>query len=117
MLSYKQSLPFVLVTFFDAFCLSFEVVCIATATTIDETPAFSSRFVKMVASNARLAWTAFLWKMAGLRFLTSCLACGKSFEVVCIATASTIDEFSTFSSRFVKIVAWKICFTQTFLIW
>ena len=117
-LSYKRSLPVFLVeTFFNAFCLSFEVVCIATAPTINELFAFSSLFVKIVAWDVPLAWTGFLWKEAGLRSLTSCLACGKSFEVVCIATASTIDELSAFSSHLVKIVAWKIGKTRTCLTW
>ena len=107
MLSYKRSLPFFLVaeTSFFACPLSFKVVGIAAASTIDEFFAFSSHFVKIVAWKVRLAFTDYLWKQARLRVLTSLLACGKSFEVVCIATAPTIDEFFAFSSLFVKIVA------------
>ena len=118
MLSYKRSLPFFLVeTFFIACLLSCKVVGISAAPTIDEFFAFSSAFVKIVAWDVRFAWTGFLLKKAGLRVLTSPLACGKIFEPVGIASAPTIDEFFAFFSAFVKIVAWDVCLAWTGYLW
>ena len=118
MLSYKRSLPFFLVeTSFFACHLSFKVVGIAAASTIDKCFAFSSPFVKIEAWKISSTWTDYLGKQARLRVLTSLLACGKSFEIVGIAIASTIDELFAFSGHFVKIVAWKICITRTCLAW
>ena len=115
MLSFKQFLPFFLVaTFFIACPLSYKVVCITVASAKDEFFAFSSPFVKIEAWKVPLAWTSFLWKKAGV---TSLQACGKSFEIVGIAKAPTIDEFFTFYSLFVKIVAWKIRLAWTGFLW
>ena len=119
MLSYKRSLPFFLVaeTSFFACPPSFKVVGIAAASTIDEFFAFSSAFLKIEAWKISFTRTDYLWKQARLRVLTSLLACGKSFEVVGIAAASTIDEYFAFSGHFVKIIAWKISTTRTCLAW
>jgi len=93
---------------------NFEPVGIAKAPTIGEFFTFSSHFVKIVAWKGRPAWTRFLWKNTGVTSLPACL---KTFEPVGIATAPTIDEFFTFSSHFVKIVAWKVRQAWTPFLW
>ena len=104
-------LPFFLL---ETFCLacppSYEVVRIALASAKGEFFAFPSHFVKIESSKGSFTRTDLLWKLAGT---ASRLACVQSFEVVCIAAASTVDELFAFSNHFVKIEAWKECLTWT----
>jgi hypothetical protein len=94
----------------------YEVVPVATASSIGEALTCLCEIVEKPARNYCITGTHLLWKRTDI-LATATFACRFVYEVVPVASASSIDEPLTRLCEIVKEPPWDRCLTRTNNLW